>query len=103
MKSNAETERAATQYVDEAVKRLLYDHRALGTAVTPGRVAAQTLTRIGREDHALIKCLAYRHLQQIARSRLNVEFRVLLQAQALATVRRTPPIIAGRTVMQQAA
>jgi hypothetical protein len=36
MKSNAETERAATQYVDEAVKRLLYDHRALGTAVTPG-------------------------------------------------------------------
>jgi hypothetical protein len=41
MKSNAETERAATQYVDEAVKRLLYDNRALGTAVTPGRVAAQ--------------------------------------------------------------
>lgn len=102
MRSHAEVERAATQHVDEAVRRLLCEHRALGTAVRPGRIAALTLTRIELSDHPLVKCLAYRHLQQIARSRLNVEFRVLRQAQALATV-RTPPIVAGRTVMQQAA
>jgi len=57
MRSNAKAERAATQYVDEAVKHLLYEHRALGTAVTPGRIAALTLTRIELSDHPLVKCL----------------------------------------------
>lgn len=116
---NGEIERKAAHHVDETINRLLSrrrylapflpntpltptEHRSIGTAVTPARVAAQAMDRIRLEDRELFYALAYRQLQQIARSRLNVEFHVLLQAQA--TVGCKPAaIIAGRTIVRQAA
>lgn len=96
---NGETERAAVELVDNAINRLL-DRR---TAVTPARVAAQAMTGMGISGR-FTGGLVYDKLRQLARSRMNTYFHVRLQARALATVGCKPAaIVAGRTVMQQAA
>ena len=77
------TERAATAYVDNIISRVMIHSAA---PVTPSRVAALALARIRHWDYRLESALALHQLQQIARSRLNVHFHLLLQAQALATI-----------------
>jgi hypothetical protein len=77
------TEREATKYIDQIIGELV--RLNYPSPLTPSHVVGLAVTRIKLRDRTLMTDLAVHVLRQIARSRLNTQHHVLIQARALAT------------------